>query len=49
MNWNKSKILITGADGFIASHLVERLVAKDAHAIEETISKWLLVFWEKRE
>ncbi|MBI5955215.1 MAG: GDP-mannose 4,6-dehydratase [Chloroflexi bacterium] len=26
MNWNDKKVLVTGAGGFIASHLVERLV-----------------------
>lgn len=26
MTWKNKKILVTGADGFIGSHLVERLV-----------------------
>jgi NAD dependent epimerase/dehydratase len=26
MNWNKKRVLITGSEGFIGSHLVERLV-----------------------
>lgn len=30
MNWKNKKILVTGADGFIGSHLVENLVAKGA-------------------
>ena len=30
MNWQGKKILVTGADGFIGSHLVERLVAEGA-------------------
>ena len=28
MNWNSKKILVTGADGFIGSHLVEELVRR---------------------
>jgi len=30
MNWNNKKVLVTGAGGFIASHLVERLVGEGA-------------------
>ena len=30
MNWQGKKVLVTGADGFIGSHLVERLVAEGA-------------------
>jgi dTDP-glucose 4,6-dehydratase len=30
MNWNDRKVLVTGAGGFIASHLVERLVEAGA-------------------
>lgn len=30
MNWNGRKVLVTGADGFIGSHLAERLVAVGA-------------------
>jgi len=30
MNWNNSKVLITGADGFIGSHLAEFLVQQGA-------------------
>jgi NAD dependent epimerase/dehydratase len=30
MNWNDKKVLVTGAGGFIASHLVERLVEAGA-------------------
>jgi len=30
MNWTDKKVLVTGAGGFIASHLVERMVAEGA-------------------
>jgi dTDP-glucose 4,6-dehydratase len=30
MNWKNKKVLVTGAGGFIASHLVERLVSEGA-------------------
>ena len=30
MNWNGRKVLVTGADGFIGSHLAERLAALGA-------------------
>ncbi|MCE7858794.1 MAG: SDR family NAD(P)-dependent oxidoreductase, partial [Chloroflexi bacterium CFX2] len=32
MNWNGKKVLVTGAGGFIASHLIERLVSEGAEA-----------------
>lgn len=31
MNWKDKKVLVTGAGGFIASHLVERLVSEGAN------------------
>jgi NAD dependent epimerase/dehydratase len=31
MDWKSRKVLVTGAGGFIASHLVERLVSEGAH------------------
>lgn len=31
MNWQGKKVLVTGADGFIGSHLAERLVAEGAN------------------
>ena len=31
MNWNGKKVLVTGSDGFIGSHLVERLVELGAN------------------
>jgi NAD dependent epimerase/dehydratase len=31
MNWNGKKVLVTGSDGFIGSHLVERLVGLGAN------------------
>lgn len=31
MNWSGKKTVVTGSDGFIGSHLVERLVALGAH------------------
>jgi len=31
MNWNERQVLVTGASGFIGSHLVERLVELGAH------------------
>lgn len=31
MNWKNKKVLITGAGGFIGSHLTERLVQQGAN------------------
>ena len=31
MDWTTKKVLITGADGFIGSHLTERLISEGAH------------------
>ena len=39
MNWKDRKVLVTGIGVFIASHLIDRLVAESAHVFEETISK----------
>ena len=36
-NWNAKQILVTGAGGFIASHLVERLVVDDASLAERIL------------
>ncbi len=30
MDWTTKKVLITGADGFIGSHLTERLISEGA-------------------
>jgi len=30
MNWNDKKVLITGSDGFIGSHLCELILSKGA-------------------
>jgi nucleoside-diphosphate-sugar epimerase len=30
MNWRDKKVLVTGAGGFIASHLIERLISEGA-------------------
>ena len=33
MTLKRARILVTGADGFIGSHLVERLVREDASVV----------------
>jgi nucleoside-diphosphate-sugar epimerase len=40
MNWNGTRVLVTGAEGFIGSHLVKRLVTEGAlvHALVKTAS-----------
>lgn len=44
MDWNGRKVLVTGADGFIGSHLVEALVAAGArvraYAYYNSFSRW---------
>ena len=48
MKWKDHKIMAIRTGGFIASHLVKRLVTESAYLIEETISKWALVLEENR-
>ena len=38
MELNKKKILVTGADGFIGSHLTEMLLAKGNYVKSVTLS-----------
>ena len=38
----KKKILVTGADGFIGSHLVERLLKKDITLKQQVIIMHLI-------
>ncbi|CEG13845.1 hypothetical protein MSIBF_A590003 [groundwater metagenome] len=42
MNWKNKKILVTGAGGFIGSHLTERLVELDNTKAKK------LIGWEQK-
>ena len=50
MTWKNKKVLVTGADGFIASHLTEKLIdlkAKLVSLLEEHLQMELIKIHSK--